>query len=81
MRDETTVMIVNQQNRIEFRKLQILRNERDRVLVSGGLRPGERVCVSMLEAAVDGMRVRVTGDAPSQADRASLAARARRNRL
>ena len=59
MRDEDTVMMVTQDNRIEFRDVVILRAERDRVLISGGLEAGERVCVSTLEAAVSGMEVRV----------------------
>ncbi|MBI1357994.1 MAG: efflux RND transporter periplasmic adaptor subunit [Acidobacteria bacterium] len=70
MRDEDTVMVVSADNRIEFRDVQVLRAERDRVLINGGLSAGERICVSTLEAAVAGMEVRVLEDseAASAAD-------------
>lgn len=59
LRGADQVWIVNAQNQLEFRQLDILRLERDRVLVRGGIEPGERVCVSNLEVAVEGMEVRV----------------------
>ncbi|MCB9385292.1 MAG: efflux RND transporter periplasmic adaptor subunit [Bryobacterales bacterium] len=62
IRGENTVLVVNDQDRIEFRQLDIFRQERDRVLARGGVADGERVCVSTLEAAVDGMPVRVLDD-------------------
>lgn len=59
MRGENQAWVVTEDNRIEFRELDIYRLERDRVLVTGGVGPGERVCSSTLEAAVNGMQVRV----------------------
>ena len=53
------VWVVNDSDRLEFRKLEIFRREPDRVLATGGIEEGERVCTSRLEAAVAGMRVRV----------------------
>lgn len=67
MRDENTVMVVGPNNRIEFRDLEVYRQERDRVLVTGGIEAGERVCVSILEAAVNGMEVRVLETKPEGA--------------
>ena len=69
LRGEDTVWIVNDEARIEFRKLDILRLERDRVLVAGGVEQGEQVCVSTLEAAVERMEVRVVEEeSQEQAD-------------
>ena len=59
IRGANTVLIVNAQNRIEFRELNIFRQERDRVLATGGVEAGELISVSTLEAAVDGMAVQV----------------------
>lgn len=59
VRGENTVMVVGEDDRIEFRELDIFRHERDRVLVTDGIEAGERICVSALEAAVQGMQVRV----------------------
>ena len=59
MRGESSVLLVTPDNRIELRQVQVLRAERDRVLIGGGLQAGDRVCVSTLEAAVEGMEVQV----------------------
>jgi multidrug efflux pump subunit AcrA (membrane-fusion protein) len=68
LRGENVAWVINDRNQIEFRELDILRLEHDRVLIRGGVEPGERVCVSALEAAVQGMEVKVleaSGDAAS----------------
>lgn len=48
--------------RLERREIEVLRAERDRVVVERGLRGGELVSVTSLETPVDGMRVRVTAN-------------------
>ena len=53
------VYVVDENNRLEFRPVEVLRAERERVLVRSGLKAGERVCLSNLETAVDGMKVEV----------------------
>ena len=52
------VLVVDEESRLRFRAVEILRAERDRVIVRSGLREGERVCVSIVETAVEGMKVR-----------------------
>ena len=52
------VLVVDEESRIRYRSVEILRAETDRVIVRSGLSEGERVCVSILAAAVDGMKVR-----------------------
>lgn len=52
------VWVVNDEH-IRFRPVQVLRAERDVVLIEGGLEHGELVCISPMEAVTDGMRVRV----------------------
>ena len=52
------VLVVDEESRLRFRAVEILRAERDRVIVRSGLRDGERVCVSIVETAVEGMKVR-----------------------
>ena len=59
LRGAGVAWVINDRNQIEFRELDILRLEHDRVLVRGGIEPGERVCVSALEAAVQGMEVKM----------------------
>jgi hypothetical protein len=47
--------------------VDVLRLEREHVVIGDGLATGERVCVSPLPAAVDGMAVRVADEAPGLA--------------
>ena len=53
---------VDQQDRLHFRDVTLFRAQGDQILISSGLEQGERVCLSSLEAATDGMRGRVAGE-------------------
>jgi len=55
---EDLVYVVDDGDRLRFRPVETLRAERDEVVIGGGLQAGERVCVSPMAAAVDGMAVR-----------------------
>jgi RND family efflux transporter MFP subunit len=59
------VWIVDAEGRLRERTVQVVRSVQDEVVVSGGLRSGERVVVSPLEAAVEGMIVE-TLSAPAE---------------
>ncbi|MAG33245.1 MAG: efflux transporter periplasmic adaptor subunit [Deltaproteobacteria bacterium] len=59
LRDGDRVYVVDADDRIRFRSVEVLRTERDTVILASGLTPGERVCTSPLQAAIDGMKVRV----------------------
>lgn len=52
------VYVVDAEGRMEFRDVEVLRIIGDEVYVSSGLQTGDRVCVSALNNAVDGMTVR-----------------------
>jgi len=52
------VLVVDDEDRLRFRQVDVLRIEGDEAFTSGGLQDGERVCVSVVPAPVDGMRVR-----------------------
>jgi RND family efflux transporter MFP subunit len=62
LRGTGRVLVVDDEDRLRFREVEVVRSEQDRVIVSAGLAPGERVCVSPLETTVDGMQVRVVAD-------------------
>jgi RND family efflux transporter MFP subunit len=59
VRDDGRVLVIDDENRLRFREVEIVRSSRDTVIVGAGLNDGERVCVSTLAAVTDGMRVRV----------------------
>jgi multidrug efflux pump subunit AcrA (membrane-fusion protein) len=52
------VYLVDSGDRLRFKAVEVLRAERDDVVIGGGLQPGDRVCISPMAAAVDGMAVR-----------------------
>jgi len=62
------VIVVGSDDRIEFRDVEVLRNERETVVIGGGLEAGEEVVVSPLATTVEGMAVRVVrdGEEPSE---------------
>jgi len=57
------VYVVDAEDRLRFKAVNVVRAQREDVVIDSGLKPGDRVCVSPLVAAVDGMAVR-TADAP-----------------
>lgn len=67
LRGTDQVFIVDSDNRLRFRAVQVLRTTRDLAVVGDGLEDGDQVCVSPLQAVTDGMKVRVytaEGDRP-----------------
>jgi RND family efflux transporter MFP subunit len=66
MRGDDQVWVVDSEDRLHFREVDVLRTGRDDVVIRSGLDTGDRVCLSPLGAATDGMKVRVfTGDEAS----------------
>jgi len=56
------VLVLDNENRLHYRSIQVLRTERESVIVEGGLKAGERVVVSPFSAAIEGMAVRVSDE-------------------
>jgi RND family efflux transporter MFP subunit len=66
LRDGDRVLVVDGENNLRYREIEPLRLYKDEVLIQAGLAAGERVCVSPLQTAVDGMPVQpVTENAPT----------------
>lgn len=57
LRNDNQVLVVDQEDRLYFREIDPLRLYQDELYVRGGLAAGERVCISPLQTAVDGMPV------------------------
>jgi RND family efflux transporter MFP subunit len=62
LRSGSQVLVLDADGRLRFRDVEVLRAQRDEVVIRAGLADGERVCVSPLETVVDGMAVRVAPD-------------------
>jgi RND family efflux transporter MFP subunit len=59
LRESGQVLVVDAAGRLRFRDVDVLRAQRDEVVIRAGLADGERVSLSPLTTVVDGMRVRV----------------------
>lgn len=59
LREGSRMLIVDAESRLHWRDVEVVRADREQVVVSSGIRGGEQVCISALEAALDGMQVRV----------------------
>ncbi len=60
LRGTDRVLIVDDDDRLRFRAVDVLRNTQEEVIVRSGLDAGDRVCLSPLSAVTDGMRVKPT---------------------
>ncbi|MGV0034359.1 MAG: efflux RND transporter periplasmic adaptor subunit [Candidatus Azotimanducaceae bacterium WSBS_2022_MAG_OTU7] len=57
LRNQNQVLIVDKDNRIYYRDVQVMRFENDNVIVSSGLESGDVVNISPLQTIIEGMRV------------------------
>ena len=62
IRNGNQVLIVDEDDRLRFRTVNIARIYGDDAYIDGGLEKGERICLSVLQAVIDGMRVEVVAD-------------------
>lgn len=67
LREDSRVLVADKHDRLFFRPVNVLATRGSQVLISAGLENGERVCVSTLDLAVDGMEVRPTEVPPESA--------------
>jgi RND family efflux transporter MFP subunit len=57
LRNKDTVYVINEDNELEIRTVDVLSTSEQRVLVTGGVAEGDRVVTSPVPNAVDGMAV------------------------
>ncbi len=62
LRDGSEVYVFTDQSTLEKRKVEVLWRQEGTVLLSSGLEPGEKIVISPLSAAIDGMKLRLPGE-------------------
>ena len=62
IRNQHQVLVVDSENRLRYRDIELLRFDRDQVYISGGLEAGEAVNLSPIQTVIDGMRVKTVPD-------------------
>ena len=63
------VYVVDAEGRLSFREVAVVRTVGDKVYIASGLQDGERVCISTMDSAVDGMTVRAESATTGQVAR------------
>lgn len=58
VRPDGRVLVIGDDDRLEFRDIEVLRLTSEQAIVRSGLAPGERVVLTALAVATDGMKVR-----------------------
>jgi len=58
LRDNSTAWIIDPENLLRIREVKTVRLERDEVFVSEGLEPGDRIILTNLTGAANGMKLR-----------------------
>jgi RND family efflux transporter MFP subunit len=66
MRDNSHLLVVDKEDRLRTKEVEVLRIEREQVLIRGALLPGERICVSPVQVVIEGMTVRPVQDDSAQ---------------
>jgi RND family efflux transporter MFP subunit len=62
LRNNQRVLVVDADNRLRQREVEVLRTDYDSVYVTAGIANGERVCISPMETFVDGLLVEIVED-------------------
>jgi RND family efflux transporter MFP subunit len=57
LREGGRVLVLEEENRLRFRTVEVFRVQGETVLISAGLEDGDLVCISQLDAVIDGMQV------------------------
>ena len=58
LRNRNQVLIVDADNRLTFRTVEIMRHENDNILISNGIDDGEVINISPIQAVIEGMQVK-----------------------
>jgi RND family efflux transporter MFP subunit len=58
IRNQHQVLVIDGDNRLRYRDVELLRFDRDEVYISGGLEAGEAINLSPIQTVIDGMRVK-----------------------
>lgn len=62
LRDNQTVWLADSNNQLIIRPVKILRKERDSVMISHGLGDGDRVIISAISGAANGLQLKINQD-------------------
>ncbi len=65
LQEESYVTLIDKENHLHRQRVEVLKKNRDTIIVGSGIHPGQRLLLSFLETIVDGMRVRTSNEEPA----------------
>lgn len=79
LRGDNSLLFIDENDRLQVRRVEVLRTDSEYAYLSGGASAGERICLTAIESPVNGMKVRTapvetapteteSNDAPTIAD-------------
>jgi RND family efflux transporter MFP subunit len=71
LRGQDQVLIIDDETRLRFRSVDKLRMQGKEIVITSGLSEGEHICISPLDAVVDGMKIRIVDEAVDHQNRGS----------
>lgn len=69
LRDNDTVWIMDEEDRLRIQPAEVVRRERESVLISAGLKAGDRVVLTPISGAADGLLLRLAESAGATAEK------------
>ncbi|MFC2164684.1 efflux RND transporter periplasmic adaptor subunit [Acidobacteriota bacterium] len=66
LRGTDSVLVIDTDSRIHFRKVEVLKKDSETVIITSGLATGEKICLSPLEMVVEGMAIREMEESNSE---------------
>ena len=79
LRANNQLMLIDDDNKLQLRNVEVLRADGQWAYVSAGVTAGDRICLTTIESPLNGMLVRLDGEMGSNNDSARMAADAERN--
>ena len=73
LRSNRQLMLVDEENRLEIRDVDVLRADAEYAYLGGGAIAGERICLTTIASPVNGMLVRTTSQSASVESEAEVA--------
>ncbi|MFO7983902.1 MAG: efflux RND transporter periplasmic adaptor subunit [Desulfuromonadales bacterium] len=62
LRENSTVWVVGSRNELEIRPVDVLRREKENLIIRDGLESGDRIVLTNLSGAANGMKLRLAGE-------------------
>ncbi|WP_067515634.1 efflux RND transporter periplasmic adaptor subunit [Endozoicomonas ascidiicola] len=56
------VLIIDENSTVQFRSINLIYSDNTAVFVNGGLKSGDRICLTPLSLPIEGMKVRIKGE-------------------